>query len=140
MARKEYPERPIVGVGAVVLRGDEILLVRRRASPNAGKWAIPGGLLEVGESLEDAVIRELKEETGLDGANPRLLYIDQYIERDHQGRVKYHFVLIDFLVDAHGNVASGDDAAEAGFFKLEHTLDMDLTPTTRKLIERLISG
>ena len=94
---REYPSRPIVGVGVLVKRGDKVLLVRRRFDPGRGKWSIPGGLVELGETVRGAALREVYEETGLNVKLDRLLGVVDYIERDKRGRVRFHYVLVDFL-------------------------------------------
>lgn len=96
---REYPRYPLVGVGAIVIKNSEILLIRRGAEPNRGKWSIPGGMVEPGEDPDKAALRELQEETGIIGRVISLFGIYQYIERDKEGRVKYHFLLLDYLIE-----------------------------------------
>lgn len=135
---REYPAYPLVGVGAVVLKEDEILLVKRGAHPGRGKWSIPGGLVELGETPEEAAARELAEETGLIGEVKGLFGIYQYVERDQLGRVRYHYLLLDYLVEVRdGSLNPGTDAEDARFFPLSEALRVDLTETTRELIRDL---
>ena len=135
---REYPEYPIVGVGAVVLRDNKILLVKRGYPPGKGKWSIPGGVPEVGESLKDAVLRELYEETGIEGRVKGVVFVGEYIERDENGRVRYHYVLVDFLVEpVGGRLRASTDAVDVGFFELSEALKLELTSSTRKLVEKL---
>lgn len=94
---REYPSAPIVGVGAVVIRDGCVLLVRRGQPPLLGEWSIPGGAVELGETLGEAVIREVREETGLAIAPCSLLKTLDRIERDPDGQVRFHYVLVDFL-------------------------------------------
>ena len=96
---REYPARPIVGVGAVILSGDPagVVLIKRRYEPLAGRWSLPGGTVEVGETLEAALVRELVEETGLEVAVGPVVEVFDRILRDGEGRVQYHFVLVDYL-------------------------------------------
>jgi mutator protein MutT len=94
---REYPLSPIVGVGAVVLHADCVLLVRRAKAPLAGAWSLPGGAVELGETLEEAVVREVAEETGLIVASIQVLKVFDHIDRDSDGRIRFHYVLIDFL-------------------------------------------
>lgn len=118
MSRREYPEAPIVGVGAVILGGNRVLLVRRGKEPMKGEWSIPGGALELGERLEAAVRREVLEETGLAVETQAMVQVlDKIVVED--GRVRYHYVLIDFLCHAVGGMLKpGSDADEARW--LEH--------------------
>jgi 8-oxo-dGTP diphosphatase len=96
---REYPARPIVGVGAVILTGNPfgVVLIKRRYEPLAGRWSLPGGTVEVGESLEAAVARELEEETGLVVDVGAVIEVFDRILRDEEGRVRFHFVLVDYL-------------------------------------------
>jgi ADP-ribose pyrophosphatase YjhB (NUDIX family) len=109
-----YPDRPIVGVGAVILVGDKVVLIRRRFEPLAGRWSLPGGTLELGETLEEGVVREMREETGLDVEVGPVIEVFDRIMLDEERRVRYHFVLVDYLCWPVGGdlVAGGDvDAA-----------------------------
>ena len=112
----EYPGAPVVGVGAVVVDGDSVLLVRRAHPPRQGEWSLPGGKVELGEALEDAVRRELREETGLEVAVGPLVELFDRVHRDDAGRVRYHFVIADYLCrPAGGSLRAGDDAAEVAW-------------------------
>src|SRR4030067_2262609 len=93
-----YPKKPVVGVGAIILDGEKILLEKRKNAPGKGKWSVPGGLVEHGEGVEQAVIREVKEETGLDVYEPRLVDVVDYVRSGERGGVLYHFVIREFLV------------------------------------------
>ena len=95
--RREYPEAPIVGVGAVVVHAGRVLLIERANEPLKGEWSLPGGALEVGETLEEGVVREVEEETGLRVTPVGVAEVFDRISRDEDGRVRYHFVLVDFL-------------------------------------------
>ena len=112
MAR-EYPAHPAVGVGAVVVRGGRALIVRRAHEPRKGEWSLPGGLLHLGESLADAVRREVREETGLDVELGPIIETFDRIHRDDEGRVRYHFVIIDFVCWSPGGDAVAGSDAEA---------------------------
>ncbi|HUQ86722.1 MAG TPA: NUDIX hydrolase [Vicinamibacterales bacterium] len=110
MAR-EYPDHPVVGVGAVVVRGDKALIIKRAHEPRKGEWSLPGGLLELGESLRDAVRREIKEETGLDIDLGPIIETFDRVHRDEHGAIRYHFVIVDFVGWAdHGEAVAGSDA------------------------------
>ncbi|PLC67748.1 DNA mismatch repair protein MutT [Vulcanisaeta sp. EB80] len=138
---REYPRYPLVGVGAIVIKDNKILLVRRGAEPNRGKWSIPGGMVEAGEDPKDAVLRELMEETGIVGRVLGLFGIYQYVELDTKGRVKYHFLLMDYLVDPiSGEPRASSDALEVNFFSLSEALNLDLTDTARQLVQDLLSS
>ncbi|MGC8549767.1 MAG: NUDIX hydrolase [Acidobacteriaceae bacterium] len=95
--RREYPEAPIVGVGAVVVHEGRVLLIERANEPLKGEWSLPGGVLELGETLEEGVVREVEEETGLRVKPVRVVKAFDRITRDADERVRYHFVLVDFL-------------------------------------------
>jgi 8-oxo-dGTP diphosphatase len=94
---REYPERPWVGVGALIFREDRVLLVRRGHAPSLGEWSIPGGALETGETLADGVKREVREETGLEVEPVATVDVVDRIARDEAGRVQFHYVLVDYL-------------------------------------------
>ncbi len=106
-----YPRKPVLGVGAIILDGNQMLLEKRKNSPANGKWSVPGGLVELGETTEQAIIREVKEETGVEVYNPRLIDIVNYINLDEKGAVLYHYVIIDYLVTSKG----GRPKAASGF-------------------------
>ena len=110
MAR-EYPDHPVVGVGAVVVRDGKALIIKRAHEPRKGEWSLPGGLLELGESLQDAARREIKEETALDIEVGPVIETFDRVHRDDQGRIRYHFVIVDFVCWASGGEAvPGSDA------------------------------
>jgi 8-oxo-dGTP diphosphatase len=111
---KEYPERPIVGVGGVIVRDGKAVIVRRGQEPRKGEWSLPGGLVELGESLVDATRREMKEETGLDVEVGPLVEIFDRVHRDAAGRIRYHFVIADYLcVPIAGTLTAGSDVDDA---------------------------
>ena len=115
--KREYPERPFVGVGAIIVEKGRVALIRRGRPPLEGDWAIPGGALELGETLREGAAREAFEETGLTIEPQDLLGVFDRLMRDGEGRVLYHYVLVDFLCKRIGGdlMASGD-AIEAGWF------------------------
>ncbi|MBV9671029.1 MAG: NUDIX hydrolase [Acidobacteriales bacterium] len=118
--RREYPDLPVVGVGAIVLRSSpepQVVLVKRRNPPLAGEWTIPGGMLELGESLEAGAVREAREETGLDVQSTGAVEVFDRIYRDEQSRVLYHYVLVDYICSVtSGALHAGSDAEEARWF------------------------
>jgi ADP-ribose pyrophosphatase YjhB (NUDIX family) len=130
-----YPERPVVGVGAVVWRGGQVLLVRRGRPPKAGQWSLPGGGQHVGETLAEAVAREVREETGLGLREVRLLTTIDLIDRDADGRVRYHYTLVDFTAEAApGEAAAGDDADAVAWFGLDALPGLGLWAETLRVI------
>ena len=116
MAR-EYPDNPLVGVGAVIIQENRVLLIRRGTPPLLGEWSLPGGVLECGETLREAVAREAHEETGLLIETSEMLGVYERVIRDDAKRVRYHYVLIDFLCRAvGGDLKAGSDAADVRWF------------------------
>jgi mutator protein MutT len=135
--KRLYPDQPVVGVGALILSEDRILLLKRKNEPARGKWSIPGGVVEVGESLEDAVVRETKEETGMDVEAPRLIDVVYQVDLDADGRVKYHFVIIDYLVKiTHGEPQATSDAEDARWVAVDEVENYDLTPSFRRFFKK----
>ncbi len=138
---REYPNHPLPGVGGVLLRNGKILLARRKTEPGRGYWAVPGGLVELGETLEEAVRREMLEETGLEVVPLYPIYADTVLVRDPDGKVKYHYVLVDLLCkQVGGRLRPGGDVKEVRWVELNHALKLKLADSTRKLIESLASG
>lgn len=137
--RREYPEFPIVGVGGVVLRDNLILLVKRRNPPGKGLWAIPGGILRLGETLMEAVKREVREECGIRVEPISLMKVFDVIERDEKGKIRFHYVIVDYLckVDGEEDIRPGDDVEEVKWMLLDKALNLSLTEGTRSLIEDL---
>ena len=137
-ASKGYPSAPRAAVGVVVLRGSEVLLVRRRDPPNAGQWAVPGGSVRLGETLQAAAEREVLEETGVRVRAGAPVFAFDAIERDTAGAVRYHYVVVDLLASwLVGEPAAADDAREARWFPPEALASPEVNPTTRGLLERL---
>ncbi len=136
MAR-EYPDHPLVGVAAIILREDAVLLVRRGREPSKGLWGLPGGLLELGESVEAAVRREVLEECGIEVEVGPLAAIFEPVEHDRDGRVRYHFVVLDYLARyLGGEVRAADDADEARWVRLDALDGLPMHPETRAIIDR----
>jgi len=133
--KREYPDQPLVGVGAIIIEGDRVLLVKRGHPPLAGEWSIPGGVLEVGETLREAAVREALEETGLTVEPGDLLGVYDRILRDADERTIYHYVLIDFLcrrVD--GELKAAGDADEARWFTREEAGWLSLAKDTAEVV------
>ena len=119
--KREYPESPLVGVGAVIVddhrEENRVLLIRRGTAPLLGEWSLPGGVLECGETLREAVVREAREETGLVVETVEMLGVYERVIPGDEGRVRYHYVLIDFLCrPVGGDLKAGSDAAEVRWF------------------------
>src|ERR1022692_2442738 len=115
--KREYPESPLVGVGAVIVQDQRVLLIRRGQAPLLGEWSLPGGVLECGETLREAVVREAREETGLVVETDEMLGVYERVIRGDDGRVRYHYVLIDFLCrPVGGDLKAGSDAADVRWF------------------------
>jgi len=135
-----YPARPLVAVGAVVWDGRRVLLERRGQPPAQGQWAIPGGLVELGETAAVAVAREVREECGIEIAVGPLLGLFEPILRDSDGRIRYHYTIIDFLAFARStDLRPGDDAAEVRWAAPEDLPHYELNPATRDMIGRALA-
>jgi mutator protein MutT len=136
---RQYPERPIVGVGAVIVDAGRVLLVKRRYEPLAGHWSIPGGTLELGETLEAGIVREMREETGLEIQVGPVVEVFDRIILDLEARVRYHFVLIDYLCwPIGGRLQAGSDVNEAVLVNPQDLDGYDLTVKARAVIERAL--
>jgi 8-oxo-dGTP diphosphatase len=132
MVKRRYPNNPIVGVGAIILRGGKILLEKRGNAPARGQWTIPGGVVEVGESLESAVARETKEETGLEVKAAALIDVVDQVHLDKAGKIEYHYVIIDYIVEAIGEPKAASDADQLKWVPISEVEAYDLTPSFRR--------
>lgn len=133
--KREYPDMPLVGVGAIIIEEGRVVLVKRGHAPLQGKWSIPGGVLEVGERLRAAVVREVKEETGLTIKPGELLGVFERVLPDDAGRMRYHYVLIDYLCQrVGGELAAASDAEEARWFRREELGTLELHRETEDVI------
>ncbi|MGA2354172.1 MAG: NUDIX hydrolase [Terriglobales bacterium] len=147
--KREYPESPLVGVGAVIVdrnreapRRDlhqpdapHVLLIRRGTAPLLGEWSLPGGVLECGETLREAVAREVFEETGLRVESSAMLGVYERVIRGDDTRVRYHYVLIDFLCHpVGGDLKAGSDAADVRWFTQEELPDLNLAHDTNDVV------
>ena len=136
---REYPDRPWVGVVAVVRRGAEFLLVERGQEPHRGWWGFPGGVQHLGETLEEAAARELSEETGVCAAAPRVLTAFDAIERGLEGRVRRHFALVAVgFTWISGEGAAADDAAAVGWFRLDALGALKVLPRVAEVMGRAL--
>ncbi len=132
----EYPERPVPAVGGIVVQNGKLLLVKRGRPPNEGRWSIPGGSIEEGETAEAAVTREVLEETGITARPVRVLTVADYIERDAEGRVRFHYAIADFLCEfVSGTPAPGSDAADARWIPVREVYGYDVTSTALTAIQ-----
>lgn len=135
---RRYPERPVVGVGAVVLAQGQALLIQRGNPPGRGLWSLPGGAVELGESLEQAVAREVREETGLEVEPGPLLGVFERRLTDAQGRLEYHYVLLDYLciLEVAPAPKAGDDAQAARWVPLAELESLGLAADTLGVIRK----
>lgn len=132
---RQYPDRPFVGVGAVVIHEGQVLLARRGNPPRAGDWSLPGGAQMVGETVFDAARREIHEETGLDIEVLGVIDVVDSIQRDDDGRVRYHYTLIDVIAQSADDAAvAQDDAAAVGWFSLDDLAGLGLWSETERII------
>jgi 8-oxo-dGTP diphosphatase len=142
---REFPDAPRVGVGAVVLDGDRVLLVRRGQPPSMGKWSVPGGLIHLGEHIEEAVIREVGEECGLRVRLQGVCGVIDRITLEEPGRegaprVRYHWVIIDYVAAVvGGTLRPGSDAAEARWVRVEDLDRYDTTDGLADMVQRALS-
>jgi ADP-ribose pyrophosphatase YjhB (NUDIX family) len=135
--KREFPETPLVGVGAIIIEDRRVVLVKRAHPPLQAQWSIPGGVLEVGELLREAAVREAREETGLIVEPGDLLGVYDRVLRDAEQRVQYHYVLIDFLCRrTGGELQAADDAAEVGWFTREELPALKLAEDTLDVIRK----
>src|SRR3984893_18699102 len=137
--KREYPESPLVGVGAVIVdhsrEENRVLLIRRGQPPLIGEWSLPGGVLECGETLREAVAREAREATGLVVQTGEMLGVYERLIRDDEGRVRYHYVLIDFLCrPVGGDLNAGSDAADVRWFTRDELPALNLADDTNDVV------
>ena len=139
MSPRDYPDRPFVGVGAVIVHGGKVVLIRRRYEPLAGQWSLPGGVVEIGETLESSVAREMQEETGLEVEVGPVIEVFDRITRDSDGRVRYHYVLVDYLCwPISGELRAGSDVDDAVLVDPAAMGPYGLTAKATAVIERAL--
>jgi len=134
--KRIYPEQPLVGVGSIIIEDGRVALIKRAHPPLVGEWSIPGGVLEVGETLRQAALREAWEETGLHVETLDMLGVYDRLVRDELGKVQYHYVLIDFLCRRlSGELSAAGDAAEARWFTAQEAAKLPLPQDTHEVIQ-----
>ena len=140
---REYPDKPIVGVGGVVIENGKALLIRRGSEPLLGEWSIPGGMLELGETLEEGVARELLEETGLVVRVIELIevfdriYLESTAGAQEQKRPRFHYVIVDYLCERlAGEPAAGSDVTDVAFASEEDLARYNLTETATRILKK----
>ena len=134
--KNDYPDKPRVAVGAVVFNKQRVLLVRRGQPPSQGLWAIPGGSVEIGETLQEAAEREILEETGITIRAGEPVYTFDAIERDGTGKIRFHYVIVDLGADyVTGDPKAGDDAIEARWVTARELNELQVSPPTLKLLK-----
>jgi ADP-ribose pyrophosphatase YjhB (NUDIX family) len=139
MSDRFYPDRPYVGVGAVIVDQGRVVLIKRKHEPLAGQWSLPGGAVELGESLEDCVRREMLEETGLEVEVGPVIEVFDRITRDEHGVVSYHFVLVDYLCwPIGGELCAATDVADAALVPPEQLPQYGLTAKATEVIARAL--
>jgi|SRR5579871_745036 len=135
--KRDYPEHPLIGVGAVIVSGGRALLVRRASEPLRGEWSVPGGLLELGEKLRDGVRREALEETGLEVEPGEVLDVFDSIFTDPLGRTQYHYVLIDYLCHPlAGEARAGSDVSDVRWAGPEALAALGLRPSIEQVVRK----
>ena len=134
---REYPSRPFIGVGVVVLKEEMALLIRRGKPPKQGEWSLPGGSQNVGETVRETAAREVREETGVEIKEAHFLEVIDAIIPDRDGRTKYHYTLIDFVAEwAAGEAVAADDAEHAEWVSLNRLDELELWEKTRRVIRK----
>jgi 8-oxo-dGTP diphosphatase len=139
---REYPAHPLVGVGALIHdREGRVLLIKRRFEPNKGRWSLPGGLLETGETLLEAGRREVREEVGVEIEVEGLFQVSEEIVRDAEGKTRFHFVLVDFLASLNPEGATIVLNGESESFiwsKAEDIRGLEVSENTKRIVEKYL--
>jgi len=134
--KRDYPQAPLVGVGIVCFKGDEVLMIKRGKPPRAGSWSLPGGRQKLGETVRECALRELVQETGVEAEIGSLVDVVDSMTRDQEGGLQYHYTLVDFRADwVAGEPRPGGDAADARWFSRADLAGLDLWAETRRVIE-----
>ncbi len=139
--KRDYPERPILGIGAAIVEGDRFVLVQRSQPPHQGEWSIPGGMLECGESLKEAAIREACEETSLEVEPVVLIEVFERIVRDTAGQIQFHYVIMDYLCRVKGGtLRAGEDAADARWMRLAELDQLQVADGTMGVLKKALNA
>jgi len=137
---REYPERPIVAVGGVVIHDSRVLLIRRGQPPLEGRWSIPGGILEIGERIAEGIERELREETGVRVRVADLIEIYEKVLRDEENEPRYHFVILDYACEfVEGTARAGGDVTDAAWVSEQQLETLALTTAAKRVIRKAFS-
>ncbi len=141
LMKRDYPDRPIVGVGAVIVENGRALVVKRASQPLQGQWSIPGGAVELGETLRQAAAREALEETGLLVEAGEVLDVFDSIYRDSGGRTQYHYVLVDFLCrKTGGQLCAASDVSDARWIAANEIPELDITPAAQQVLRKALGS
>ena len=142
--KRDYPDRPLVGVGAVIVHGDRVVIVQRGTEPLQGQWSIPGGALEIGETLRECAEREALEETGLRVEATDVLEVFDAIHKESEGRIRYHYVLVDFICriraayDAAPELKAGGDAVQSKWVTRAELDHFEVAETAKNVIAKAL--
>ena len=137
MPTSTYPDAPRVGVGALVVKDNRVLMIKRGKSPSKGMWSIPGGRVELGETLQEAAEREVLEETGITVIAGKPVYVFDMVSRDENDGIKYHYVIVDVSAKyVKGNVTAADDADDARWVRPEEMEGLGVNERTIRLLNR----
>ena len=138
MSKREYPEFPRVGVGAIVIKDGKVLMVKRAAPPNKNLWAIPGGMLELGETLQEGTEREIFEETNIHIRAGKPIFTFDLLERDNEGRVYFHFLIVDLEAEyLAGEIKAASDALDVRWVTPEECQGLTATSNTIRMLKEL---
>ena len=141
MSKHDYPDFPRVGVGAIVIKDNKVLLVKRGIPPSKGLWAIPGGHIELGETLQETAEREILEETGIVIKARKPVYTFDLIERDDLGKIRFHYIVVDLMAEyISGEPLGADDALEARWLSWEEIEALPVSQNTVKLLKTINFG
>jgi len=139
LIRRQYPEHPFIGVGGVVIANGRVLLIRRRSPPLEGEWSIPGGMLDLGETILEGVRREVAEETGIEVHVRDLIEVFEKISQDATGRTQYHFVVLDYLCEViRGEARAGSDASDVAWAAHSDLPEYSLTAAATRVIAKAL--